>query len=122
MWLWTYKHEQRQVMSGRTSQPHPNMSKLQVTFCVWTQISATYKHEQHEPQVTFCVWTQISATTKHKHTAYTIFLSIDQECHLRNPHNISQCTGALLLQGHMTNTQRRGTFTSVGNPALQRCL
>src|ERR1700690_1435182 len=66
MWLWTYKHEQRQVMSGRTSQPHPNMSKLQFTFCVWTQISATYKHEQHEPQVTFCVWTQISATYKHE--------------------------------------------------------
>jgi hypothetical protein len=35
-----------------------------------TQISATYRHEQHEPQVTFCVWTQISATflTKHVNT------------------------------------------------------
>src|ERR1700723_1685614 len=35
-----------------------------------TQISATYKHEQHKPQVTFCVWTQISATflTKHVNT------------------------------------------------------
>src|ERR1700690_43382 len=44
--------------------------KPQVTFCVWTQISATYKHEQHKPQVTFCVWTQISATflTKHVNT------------------------------------------------------
>src|ERR1700723_2465934 len=64
----TYKHQVTFCVWTQISATYKQeQHEPQVTFCVWTQISATYKHEQHKPQVTFCVWTQISATYKHEH-------------------------------------------------------
>src|ERR1700723_1400379 len=70
LWEFYFQIEPCLVYQPQTSTQISATYKHQVTFCVWTQISATYKQEQHKPQVTFCVWTQISATflTKHVNT------------------------------------------------------